>query len=141
MAELEKKLCSGNHKNCRLHITKGGAAEMHIRNAFEALQKEREEAQIAHNRAVFHQNEASNRIAIQKLTEKIQNSVLLYLRPYTVRSESARRLHLAEGKAGEHFRTGLLHCRGADAMPDPLPGHVLLFDDGIYRSPYFPGLS
>ena len=81
MAELEKKLCSGNHKNCRLHITKGGAAEMHIRNAFEALQKEREEAQIAHNRAVFHQNEASNRIAIQKLTEKIQNSVLLYLRP------------------------------------------------------------
>ena len=88
MAELEKKLCSGNHKNCRLHITKGGAAEMHIRNAFEALQKEREEAQIAHNRAVFHQNEASNRIAIQKLTEKIQNSVLLYLRPYTVRSES-----------------------------------------------------
>ena len=88
MAELEKKLCSGNHKNCRLHITKGGAAEMHIRNAFEALQKEREEAQIAHNRAVFHQNEASNRVAIQKLTEKIQNSVLLYLRPYTVRSES-----------------------------------------------------
>ena len=88
MAKLEKKLCSGNHKNCRLHITKGGAAEMHIRNAFEALQKEREEAQIAHNRAVFHQNEASNRIAIQKLTEKIQNSVLLYLRPYTVRSES-----------------------------------------------------
>ncbi len=88
MAELEKKLCSGNHKNCRLHITKGGAAEMHIRNAFEALQKEREEAQIAHNRAVFRQNEASNRVAIQKLTEKIQNSVLLYLRPYTVRSES-----------------------------------------------------
>ena len=88
IAELEKKLCSGNHKNCRLHITKGGAAEMHIRNAFEALQKEREEAQIAHNRAVFRQNEASNRIAIQKLTEKIQNSVLLYLRPYTVRSES-----------------------------------------------------
>ena len=88
MAELEKKLCSGNHKNCRLHITKGGAAEMHIRNAFEALQKEREEAQIAHHRAVFHQNEASNRIAIQKLTEKIQNSVLLYLRPYTVRSEN-----------------------------------------------------
>lgn len=88
MTELEKKLCSGNHKNCRLHITKGGAAEMHIRNAFEALQKEREEAQIAHNREVFHQNEASNRIAIQKLTEKIQNSVLLYLRPYTVRSES-----------------------------------------------------
>jgi len=88
MAELEKKLCSGNHQSCRLHITKGGTAEMCIRNAFEALQKQREEAQIAHNREVFRQNEASNRVAIQKLTEKIQNSVLLYLRPYTVRADS-----------------------------------------------------
>ena len=88
MAELEKKLCSGNHKNCHLHITKGGAAEMHIRNAFEALQKEHEAAQIARNRAVFRQNEASNRVAIQKLTEKIQNSVLLYLRPYPVCADS-----------------------------------------------------
>ena len=87
-AELEKKLCSGNHRNCHLHITKGGAAEMHIRNAFEALQKEREAAQIARNRAVFRQNEASNCVAIQKLTEKIQNSVLLYLRPYPVYADS-----------------------------------------------------
>ena len=88
MAELERKLCTGNHENCHLHITKGGTAEMHIRNAFEALQKQHEEAQIAHNREVFHRNEARNRAAIAKLTEKIQNSVLLYLQPYTVRADS-----------------------------------------------------
>ena len=88
MAELERKLCTGNHENCHLHITKGGTAEMHIRNAFEALQKQHEEAQIAHNREVFHRNEAHNRAAIAKLTEKIQNSVLLYLQPYTVRADS-----------------------------------------------------
>ncbi|MBR4474007.1 MAG: hypothetical protein IKS55_10265 [Oscillospiraceae bacterium] len=88
IAELEKKLCTGNHENCHLHITKGGEAESHIRNAFEALQKEREAAQIAHNRAVFRSHEASNRTAIQKLTEKIQNSVLLYLEPYRVCADS-----------------------------------------------------
>ena len=88
ITELERKLCAGNHENCHLHITKGGTAETHVRNAFEALQKQHEEAQIAHNREVFHRNEARNRAAIAKLTEKIQNSVLLYLQPYTVRADS-----------------------------------------------------
>ena len=87
IAELEKALCTGNHLNCHLHITKGEAAQAHIRNGFEALQKEREADQIAHNRAVFRRNEARNRIAISRLVEKIQNSVLLYLQPYTVKAD------------------------------------------------------
>ena len=86
--ELEKRLCTGNHKNCHLHLTRGEAAKAHIRNGFEALQKEREAAQIARNRAVFRAHEAQNRIAISRLTEKIQNSVLLYLQPYTVRGNA-----------------------------------------------------
>ena len=88
IAELEKRLCTGNHKNCHLHLTKGEAAKVHIRNGFEALRKEREAAQIERNRTAFHAHEAQNRIAISKLTEKIQNSVLLYLQPYTVRSNA-----------------------------------------------------
>ena len=88
IAELEKQLCTGNHRNCHLHLTRGEAAAAHIRNGFEALQKEREAAQIAKNRAAFHAHEAENRIAISKLVEKIQNSVLLYLQPYTVRGNA-----------------------------------------------------
>ena len=88
MLELEKKLCTGNHKNCHLHITRGEAAAAHIRNGFEALQKEREQALIARNRAAFHAHEAQNRIAIARLVEKIQNSVLLYLQPDSVRADT-----------------------------------------------------
>ena len=88
IAALEKQLCTGNHKGCHLHLTKGEAATAHIRNGFEALQKEKEAAQIARNRAVFHAHEAQNRIAISRLVEKIQNSVLLYLQPYTVRGNA-----------------------------------------------------
>ena len=72
VAELEKRLCTGNHRGCHLHLTKGDA----------------EAAQVAHNRAVFHAHEAQNRIAISRLVEKIQNSVLLYLQPYTVRGNA-----------------------------------------------------
>ena len=88
MLELEKKLCTGNHRNCHLHITRGDAATAHIRNGFEALQKEREQAQIARNRATYYAHEARNRIAISKLVEKIQNSVLLYLQPDSVRADA-----------------------------------------------------
>ena len=88
ITELEKRLCSGNHKGCHLHLTRGETAEAHIRNGFEALQKEKEAAQIARNRAAFHAHEAQNRIAVSKLTEKIQNSVLLYLQPYIVRANA-----------------------------------------------------
>ena len=88
VAELEKRLCTGNHRGCHLHLTRGEAAAAHIRNGFEALHKEREAAQIARNRAAFHAHEAQNRIAISRLVEKIQNSVLLYLQPYTVRGNA-----------------------------------------------------
>ena len=88
IAELEKRLCTGNHRGCHLHLTRGEAATAHIRNGFEALHKEREAAQVARNRAAFHAHEAQNRIAISRLVEKIQNSVLLYLQPYTVRGNA-----------------------------------------------------
>ncbi|MBR0161619.1 MAG: hypothetical protein IJQ02_10120 [Oscillospiraceae bacterium] len=87
-AALERRLCTGNHLNCHLHITRGDPEPAVIQNAFEALQKQREAAQIARNRAVFYQNEARNRVAIARLAEKIQNSVLLYLQPYTVRANA-----------------------------------------------------
>ncbi len=88
ISEFEKQLCTGSHKGCHLHVTKGEAASAHIRNGFEALQKEKEAAQIARNRAVFRAHETQNRIAVAKLTEKIQNSVLLYLRPGIVRGNA-----------------------------------------------------
>ena len=87
VSELERTLCTGNHLNCHLHITKGEAEQAHIRNGFEALQKEKEAAQAEKNRAAFYRNEARNRVAIARLVEKIQNSVLLYLQPYTVRAD------------------------------------------------------
>ena len=88
IAELERRLCSGNHENCHLHVTKGEAAPGHIRNGFEALQKEREAAQIERNRAYYREHLAQNYTAVRKLCEKIQNSVLLHLQPTPVRANA-----------------------------------------------------
>lgn len=92
LMELERRLCTGSHRNCHLHFTKGEPAPWKLQNGFEALQKEREAAQIERNRRRYQDNFARSNAAIQKLSGSIQNSVLLHLQPSPVRSDSGRLL-------------------------------------------------
>lgn len=89
-AELERKLCNGNHSECHLHFTKGEPVKGKIQNGFEALQKTKEAVQIQKNRDFYKANLAQNRTSIAKLTTKIQNSILLHLQPAPVKSNAGR---------------------------------------------------
>lgn len=89
MMQAERALCCKSHSNCHLHITYGeriNASE--IQNGFEALERQREAEQIERNRRSYNKNIAQNRIAIARLADKIQNSVLLHLQPSPVRGNS-----------------------------------------------------
>ena len=88
IGEIERRLCTGSHTNCHLHFTRGEPVPGHIRNGFEALQKEREAAQIERNRRFYQEHLAQNYTALRKLTEKIQNSVLLHLQPSPVKANA-----------------------------------------------------
>lgn len=90
MLEIERSLCTGNHGDCHLLFTKGDVIKGKIQNAFEALQKEREAAQIEKNRKSFYSQLPRNMTVISKLAEKIQNSVLLHLEPTEVKANSGR---------------------------------------------------
>ncbi len=89
-AELERKLCSGNHTFCHLHFTNGVPEKGNIQNAFEALRKEQESKQIGKNRQYYLEHLAENRTSIDRLASRIRNSVLLYLQPSDVRSDSGK---------------------------------------------------
>lgn len=86
--ELERRLCTGSHQNCHLLITGGERGEAKIQNGFEALHREKEAAQIEKNRRAYQAELARNRAAERRLSEAIQNSVLLYLRPAAIRTDS-----------------------------------------------------
>ncbi len=88
--ELERKLCTGNHAFCHLHITKGVPARQKIQNGFEALRREQELKQHEKNRSYYREHLAENRTAVSRLAAKIQNSVLLYLQPSIVPSDAGR---------------------------------------------------
>lgn len=88
MQEIERELCKENHQSCHLHFTKGERVKGQIQNGFEALQREKEAAQIARNRSYYQANLARNRTSISKLANKIQNSILLYLQPTAIKSDT-----------------------------------------------------
>ena len=86
--ELERSVCTGNHAACHVLVTRGEKGSAKIQNGFEALQREREAKQIARNRAYFTDNLAAGRTAIDRLSGKIQNSILLHLQPSPARSDA-----------------------------------------------------
>lgn len=86
--ELERSVCTGNHAACHVLVTKGEKGSAKIQNGFEALHRELEEKQIERNRAFFSDNLAARRTSIERLSSKIQNSILLHLQPSPVRSDS-----------------------------------------------------
>lgn len=104
--ELEKELCTGNHANCHVLITRGEKGSAKIQNGFEALHREKEQKQIAANRAYYRDHIAERRTSIDRLSSKIQNSILLHLQPSPVRADAGlleggrawRALHLNDGR-------------------------------------------
>ena len=87
-AELERSVCTGNHAACHVLITRGDKGSAKIQNGFEALKREREAKQIEANRLFYTKHLAQRRTSIERLSGKIQNSVLLHLQPSPVRANS-----------------------------------------------------
>lgn len=93
LQEIEEKLCTGNHKDCHLHFTRGGPG------VEPPAGSEREEGkrlrgfvrrQRAANLAYFQAHATENEVTIHRLTEQIRNSILLRLEPDIRRTRAGR---------------------------------------------------
>ena len=87
-AELERSVCTGNHAACHVLITRGEKGSAKIQNGFEALKRALEAKQIEANRRFYTDHIAERRTSIDRLSGKIQNSVLLHLQPSPLRANS-----------------------------------------------------
>ena len=76
LAEAERELCTGVHRNCRLHFTRGTPPE-HPVSADAAWDAENFRRQREKNRAYYQKNLLQNRLTIAQLTQKLQNTLLL----------------------------------------------------------------
>ena len=90
-AEIEHSLCTDSHTNCHLLFTYGDRTSVSsIQNAFEALSRQREAAQMDSNRRYYQNHIVRNKITISKLSGNIRNSVLMHLEPSPVKAGSGR---------------------------------------------------
>ena len=89
VVQLEKQLCTGNHKFTHLFYTKGEVCELRgIYSSFEMHQRKRQEEMVANNRSYYQKNLLQNRLLISKLSTSIMNSVLLHMQPEQAKSNS-----------------------------------------------------
>jgi hypothetical protein len=85
---LENKLCTGNHKNCHLHITKGEFSDNGTAKKDSEQIKRDILLQRNKNRKYYLSHLARNNNSILKLTEKIKNTLLVNLDSYSQYSEA-----------------------------------------------------
>ena len=87
--QLERQLCTGNHRFTHLFYTRGETVELHgVYSTFEMHQRRRQAELIANNRAFYQKYLLQNRLLIGKLSTDIMNSVLLHMQPAPVKSNS-----------------------------------------------------
>ena len=87
--QLEKQLCTGNHRFTHLFYTRGETVELHgIYSTFEMHQRKRQAELIAGNRAYYRKNLRRNRLLIAKLSTDIMNSILLHMQSAPVKANA-----------------------------------------------------
>ena len=76
LAQAEQELCTGDHRNCRLHFTKGAPTSRPVKGAC-ARERALFELQRQKNRAYFEEHKGQYRLAMARLSQALENTLLL----------------------------------------------------------------
>ena len=98
--KLQDQYCTGNHADIRLHLTRGEydtSGRNRIARQKSRLVREQKEANIK----AFRRQEEKYRIAINRLTERIRNTMLVHLEEEEIRSRTGSLVPLRIWRATE----------------------------------------
>lgn len=76
LAQAEKDLCTGDHRNCRLHVTKGEPSTRPVKGAC-ARERALFQLQRERNRTYFEEHKGQYRLAMARLSRALENTLLL----------------------------------------------------------------
>lgn len=122
-SELESELCSGNHENCHLHVTRGSFSSPPAPGGPAEFQRAYARRQGEKNRSYYAGRLAQHQSGILRLTERIRNAAALATD--TVRAKSGR---LEAGRAwrGVYLNDGRIFRREIPGEPYGLTVDLLL---------------
>ncbi len=87
LADAERVCCTGRHRGCVLHFTRGEAPE---NGEAPTREWEQLQEQAERNRAYFRAHLAQNRLEIQRLAQQLQNTILLLQEDGSLRCRAGR---------------------------------------------------
>lgn len=90
ICQLERSLCTGQDTGCRLYYTRGDYAEKLETGPFVATHNRSAEKAVPKNRGAYETRSVQYNHAINSLTSRLRNSLLVHLEPQEVRSRSGR---------------------------------------------------
>ncbi len=88
--DLEKRYCRENHQDVRLFFTRGEDIGEPGKESFATKMHKKALRQAEINKKTYKDNEALNRIQIDKLTERIRNSLLVRMEDQSIGARSGR---------------------------------------------------
>lgn len=90
IAALQKEYCQGNHKDVKLHITRGEYTEEMLKAGFAGKMRREAIQQGEKNRKAYEEQEDLCRVQREKLAARIRNSVLVHLEDQTIKAATGR---------------------------------------------------
>lgn len=120
----EKELCTGAHENCRLHFTRGIPVEKTL-STETAWEVETFKRQRVKNRKYFDKNLVQNRLIISRLTQSLQNTLLLQ-QDVTCSLTRAGQLSPVDAWRGIALNDEKVFSRKWEDQPDELTVELLL---------------
>ena len=87
LTDAERVCCTGHHRGCVLHFTRGEAPE---NGEAPTREWEQLQEQAERNRAYFRAHLAQNRLEIQRLAQQLQNTILLLQEDGSLRCRAGR---------------------------------------------------
>ena len=85
---LQKDYCTGNHADVQLHITRGAYEEKMLKAGFAGKMHRKAIEQASENEQIYHDSEQLHRVQIERLTEKIRNSLLVRMEDQEISTKS-----------------------------------------------------
>ncbi len=89
-AALQKEYCQGNHKDVKLHITRGDYTEEMLQAGFAGKMRREAIRQGEKNRKAYEAQESLCRVQKEKLAARIRNSVLVHLEDQTIKAATGK---------------------------------------------------
>lgn len=86
--KLERDLCVGDHKNCKLYYARGGDDLDKSARGYAGAQRRAALKQMVKNKAAYNANLTCNHASIARLTARIRNAMLAQLQPTVVRTSA-----------------------------------------------------